>query len=409
MSVEELLAQKARLTMLANTSPTHKDRIQRLLAEIDQRIQELQGYVSDVWGIKPRNFNDMVELLRNVDPEDEKSIASANQLEELLQDESILNLLAPEVLDMISDLEGPDYPKYNKYDYSQVKEYAQSIIENSDLIQNNEYIALAAMDFHTALNSTTLFGMIRATDYGLLESAWAQTRGLEEFLEVNDYYAGELDEDGNTLTEDAFRKTMAIPKNHFRYYYAKLADLGISFTLPRYYYGRNGIPMYVGLPGMDDLGERYSQDQESRRVSFQGDSGYSVDDNGKLSRASGDMITNNESIVREGEEVVDELTYHGNDFHDDFGVMWFNEDDNLDEAEYQGRTVKLGKPMQGDVKKFKVYVRNPKGNVVKVNFGDPDMRIKKSDPEARRSFRARHNCDNPGPRHKARYWSCRKW
>jgi hypothetical protein len=79
------------------------------------------------------------------------------------------------------------------------------------------------------------------------------------------------------------------------------------------------------------------------------------------------------------------------------------------EAEYQGRKVKLGKPMQGDVKKFKVYVRNGEGNVVKVNFGDPNMRIKKSNPDRRRSFRARHNCDNPGPRWKARYWSCRKW
>ena len=81
----------------------------------------------------------------------------------------------------------------------------------------------------------------------------------------------------------------------------------------------------------------------------------------------------------------------------------------LDEAEYQGRKVKLNKPMAGDVKKFKVYVKNPKGNVVKVNFGDPNMRIKKSDPARRKSFRARHNCDNPGPKHKARYWSCKKW
>jgi len=79
------------------------------------------------------------------------------------------------------------------------------------------------------------------------------------------------------------------------------------------------------------------------------------------------------------------------------------------EAEYQGRKVPLGKPMRGDVKKFKVYVKNPKGNVVKVNFGDPNMRIKKSNPARRKSFRARHNCANPGPRHKARYWSCRKW
>ena len=83
--------------------------------------------------------------------------------------------------------------------------------------------------------------------------------------------------------------------------------------------------------------------------------------------------------------------------------------DCLLEAEYQGRNVQLGKPMQGDVKKFKVYVKNPKGNVVKVNFGDPNMRIKKSNPKRRKSFRARHHCDNPGPRTKARYWSCRKW
>lgn len=114
-------------------------------------------------------------------------------------------------------------------------------------------------------------------------------------------------------------------------------------------------------------------------------------------------------ISTDEEAELDEETYDGDDFFEEYGVMWFNEDDELDEAEYQGRKVPLGKPMQGDVKKFKVYVRKPNGNVVKVNFGDPNMRIKKSNPERRRSFRARHNCDNPGPRHKARYWSCRKW
>ena len=93
--------------------------------------------------------------------------------------------------------------------------------------------------------------------------------------------------------------------------------------------------------------------------------------------------------------------------------------DYVHEAEYKGRKVQLGKPMQGDIKKFKVYVKNPAGNIVKVNFGhggtsaaskgEKTMRIRKSNPDARRSFRARHNCDQPGPRHKARYWSCRKW
>ena len=84
----------------------------------------------------------------------------------------------------------------------------------------------------------------------------------------------------------------------------------------------------------------------------------------------------------------------------------------ITEAEYQGRKVKLNNPFRlpsRSNKKFGVYVINDKGNVVKVNFGDKKMRIKKSNPKRRRSFRARHNCDNPGPRHKARYWSCRKW
>ena len=86
-----------------------------------------------------------------------------------------------------------------------------------------------------------------------------------------------------------------------------------------------------------------------------------------------------------------------------------SEDNDLEEAEYRGRNVPLGKKMKGDVKKSKVYVRKPNGNVVKVEFGDPNMRIKKSNPKRRKSFRARHNCDNPGPRWKARYWSCRSW
>ena len=117
-------------------------------------------------------------------------------------------------------------------------------------------------------------------------------------------------------------------------------------------------------------------------------------------------------------EEIDEETYDDDDeFFEQYGVMHYNDDDIMDEAEYQGRTVKLGKPMQGDVKKFKVYVKDPKtGNTKKVNFGHGGssvkgkaMKIKKNNPGARKSFRARHNCDNPGPRTKARYWSCRKW
>ena len=115
----------------------------------------------------------------------------------------------------------------------------------------------------------------------------------------------------------------------------------------------------------------------------------------------------------------DELTFEDDDeFHEAFGYLGYPEDETeLFDAEYQGRKVPLNKPMRGDVKKFKVYVKDPKtGNVKKVNFGHggssakrKTMRIRKSNPKARKSFRARHNCDNPGPKTKARYWSCRKW
>ncbi len=104
-------------------------------------------------------------------------------------------------------------------------------------------------------------------------------------------------------------------------------------------------------------------------------------------------------IKEELENVLEESAYY----------EMLSEGEVLEEAEYQGRKVTLNKPMKGDVKKSKVYVKNAKGNVVKVNFGDPNMKIKKSNPKRRKSFRARHNCDNPGPKWKARYWSCKFW
>jgi hypothetical protein len=112
--------------------------------------------------------------------------------------------------------------------------------------------------------------------------------------------------------------------------------------------------------------------------------------------------------IKEGEEIEEydvETLEELNDFHQ--FMKEYKSD--INEGEYQGRDVELGKIMQGDVKKFKVYVKNDKGNVVKVNFGQKGMTIKKDNPGARKSFRARMNCDNPGPRWKARYWSCRKW
>jgi hypothetical protein len=124
-----------------------------------------------------------------------------------------------------------------------------------------------------------------------------------------------------------------------------------------------------------------------------------------------------DNYKKEQEITLDE----SQDFHEEYGYLGYSIDENdLFEAEYQGRTVKLNKPMRGDTKKFKVYVKDPTtGNVKKVNFGhggtsakklgQKTMKIRVSNPKARKSFRARHNCKNPGPKTKARYWSCRKW
>lgn len=153
---------------------------------------------------------------------------------------------------------------------------------------------------------------------------------------------------------------------------------------------------------VDDALENFDQGvaEEKQRLDPKCWDGYKKDG----TKMKGGVRVNN-CVKEELEE-----TYDGDEFFEAYGELWYNEDEQLDEAEYQGRNVPLGKPMQGDVKKFKVYVKDPStGNVKKVNFGDPDMKIRKSNPAARRSFRARHNCDNPGPRTKARYWSCRKW
>jgi len=106
---------------------------------------------------------------------------------------------------------------------------------------------------------------------------------------------------------------------------------------------------------------------------------------------------------------IGSINYNDEEKRADANIDGENPEVEVHEAEYQGRKVTLNKPMQGDVKKSKVYVKNAKGNVVKVNFGDKNMKIKKNIPGRRKSFRARHNCSNPGPKWKARYWSCRAW
>ena len=92
-------------------------------------------------------------------------------------------------------------------------------------------------------------------------------------------------------------------------------------------------------------------------------------------------------------------------------VIFEHEAEGLQEAEYQGKKVTLNDPKRSSdgKKKFYVYVKNEKGNVIKLGFGDPNMEIKRDDPARRKSFRARHNCADPGPKYKARYWSCFQW
>jgi|TARA_R110002153_G_scaffold58372_8_gene160116 hypothetical protein len=174
----------------------------------------------------------------------------------------------------------------------------------------------------------------------------------------------------------------------------KLLDESIFESQAIYESAQGATVFQIELP--KQLSEHESDEYAANLANMMFEAGYSDFD---IEVSAGDEL-----------DETDEVTYEDDDeFYEDYGVMWYNEDDQIDEAEYQGRNVKLGKPMAGDVKKFKVYVKNPNGNVVKVNFGQKGVKIKKSNPARRRSFRARHNCDNPGPRHKARYWSCRKW
>jgi hypothetical protein len=131
-------------------------------------------------------------------------------------------------------------------------------------------------------------------------------------------------------------------------------------------------------------------------------------------------VTDDGIVIAADQNMLDLLEGHGYWLDEDQGAGQVaakaaaeapvNTMGDIDEAEYHGRHVELNKPTKGDVKKSKVYVKDPKtGNVKKVNFGDPNMRIKKSSPAHRKSFRARHHCENPGPKTKARYWSCRAW
>jgi hypothetical protein len=162
------------------------------------------------------------------------------------------------------------------------------------------------------------------------------------------------------------------------------------------------VDEFISLPGNEYMAERYDEVLDYAKEEF----GEDVMD--VFRQLVGDDMGDFEDEDEMSETLYEDIygSVQSVDYEKEF----------LTEAEYQGRKVQLGKVMQGDVKKSKVYVKNDKGKVVKVNFGfggtsakGKRMTIKKNDPARRKAFRARHNCENPGPRWKPRYWSCRAW
>jgi hypothetical protein len=162
------------------------------------------------------------------------------------------------------------------------------------------------------------------------------------------------------------------------------------------------VDEFISLPGNEYMADRYDEVLDYAKEEF----GEDVMD------VFRELVGDDMGDFEDEDEMFETL------YEDIYGSVQSvdYEKEFLNEAEYQGRKVQLGKVMQGDVKKSKVYVKNYKGKVVKVNFGfggtsakGKRMSIKKNDPARRKAFRARHNCENPGPRWKPRYWSCRAW
>jgi hypothetical protein len=211
------------------------------------------------------------------------------------------------------------------------------------------------------------------------------------------------------------------------YGYLDVSDTGI----PTDGYDKEEMEAYSKKIGVDwrEWDGQQSEDFLNQSETTGGATAFMIDD---LIKVLGQNFMNDEKLQFSAKEYLDSLGSNyepmpegdefdieeDEDFEEVLGPLGFPEDETeLFDAEYQGRKVPLNKPMRGDTKKFKVYVKDPKtGNVKKVNFGHggtsakrKTMRIRKSNPKARKSFRARHNCANPGPKTKARYWSCRKW
>jgi hypothetical protein len=177
----------------------------------------------------------------------------------------------------------------------------------------------------------------------------------------------------------------------------------------------SGIYIKVLIMTKKDLMELFNETKPS-------DTTEKVKNEGGFTNKTIESLIDEISFMQTGCGIIDELKFVDERLYE--GVLneialekivnealyeYYSMTEELSEAEYKGRKVSLGKIMRGDRKKYKVHVKNAKGNVVKVEFGDPNMEIKRDDPKRRKNFRARHQCDNPGPRWKARYWACRTW
>ena len=162
----------------------------------------------------------------------------------------------------------------------------------------------------------------------------------------------------------------------------------------------------VGKKGMAKKGSKAYKSAKKAGDKINKMSELKVDDNTEFTLDLKHLL--DKHVTKGGE--IDEIDMHTEDLLE-MEII----DESITEAKYKGKTVTLNKPMRGDSKKFKVYVNSGKKNadgtikVKKVNFGAKGMNIKKNNPKRRKAFRARHNCDNPGPKTMARYWSCKKW
>ena len=212
--------------------------------------------------------------------------------------------------------------------------------------------------------------------------------------------------------KDLAKKVNDLHKSGYKYGFAKSVKEGVFSNLDLIRQNSKDARDFIKNVFKDDDFKDMKNDREFLKYLKSIYEGFASDAQRRAAFASGYKAKGKKGKKKESIEEYDVENYQ--DVKEFVEFMKEYKSD-VNEAEYQGRDVKLNKIMQGDVKKFKVYVKNPKGNVVKVNFGhkgkggEKTMRIKKSDPERRKSFRARHNCDNPGPRHKARYWACRTW